>query len=127
MTRLTLLLTALALSASSHLDAAAQTTWKFDFGSAAAPGSTAVRPDTAFTAKSGYGFGEGATVTAIQRGGADKLRTRCVVEGIRAAKLDLIKLLAPDVTSFDPSHPDRPDAWALPTSPFVATQKPEGN
>ena len=74
------------------------------------PGQTApLKDDTHFTAYGGYEL------------------ALCVVEGIRAAKLDLIKCLAPDVTPFDPSHPDRPEGWALPVSPVVTTQKPEGN
>jgi lysophospholipase L1-like esterase len=73
MTRLTLLLPALALSAASHLVAAEQTTWKLDFGSDTAPGYMAVRPDAAFSEQAGFGFEEGAAVTAVERGGADKL------------------------------------------------------
>jgi len=39
---------------------------------------------------------------------------RCVVEGIRAAHLDLVQYLADDVPPFDPAHPDSPEAWRLP-------------
>lgn len=52
---------------------------------------------------------------------------RCVVEGIKAAKLDLVKFLAPDVTSFDPAHPDLPEDFAVPASPLTKTEKPEGS
>lgn len=52
---------------------------------------------------------------------------RCMVEGIRAAKLDLVKYLAPDVKPFDPAHPDRPEDFVVPASRLVKTVKPEGN
>lgn len=52
---------------------------------------------------------------------------RCMVEGIKAAKLDLVKHLAPDVKPFDPAHPDRPEDFAVPASRLVKTVKPEGN
>ena len=38
----------------------------------------------------------------------------CVVEGIRANRLGLVKYLADDLPAFAPSHPDSPDAWKLP-------------
>jgi lysophospholipase L1-like esterase len=36
---------------------------------------------------------------------------KCVVNGIRAAKLDLTKYLVDDVPPFDPAHPDPTDSW----------------
>jgi lysophospholipase L1-like esterase len=41
---------------------------------------------------------------------------QCVVEGIRANRLGLVKYLADDAPAFDPSHPDSPDAWKLAAS-----------
>ncbi|HEV7403238.1 MAG TPA: GDSL-type esterase/lipase family protein, partial [Chthoniobacteraceae bacterium] len=52
---------------------------------------------------------------------------RCVIEGIKTAKLDLVKDLAPDVKPFDPSQPDRPEAFAVPSTPIGKMEKPEGN
>ncbi|MGA2229286.1 MAG: rhamnogalacturonan acetylesterase [Tepidisphaeraceae bacterium] len=46
------------------------------------------------------------------------LLSRCVVEGIKQDKLDLVKYLRDDAGTFDPSHPDpMPDAFKLPPDP----------
>ena len=42
---------------------------------------------------------------------------RMVVEGIRASGLGLVSRLAPDVTPFDPGHPDSVETFNLPASP----------
>lgn len=42
---------------------------------------------------------------------------KCVVEGIRANKLDLAKYLVDDLPPFDPAHPDPPEAWSVPETP----------
>ncbi len=54
---------------------------------------------------------------------------RCIVEGIRAAKIEgLTKYLADDAAPFDPARPDSIEAFAVPASPTqAATPKPEGN
>jgi lysophospholipase L1-like esterase len=52
---------------------------------------------------------------------------RCVVEGIRKARLDLAKHLADDAGSFDPAHPDPMDQFDVPASPAAPSVKPEGN
>ena len=52
---------------------------------------------------------------------------RCVVEGIRAAKLPLAKFLAEDVPPFDPAHPDAVEAIAIPPSPQTTDVTPLGN
>lgn len=64
------------LGVATPVEAAAgeQAKWKFDFGGEAADGHTVARPDALFSAEAGFGFEKGATVTAIARGGADKLR-----------------------------------------------------
>jgi lysophospholipase L1-like esterase len=36
---------------------------------------------------------------------------KCVINGIRAARLDLAKYLVDDIPPFDPAHPDPPDSW----------------
>ena len=53
---------------------------------------------------------------------------RCVVEGIKADKLDLAKHLASDVTAFDPEKPDNVKTFFMPASPMRdPAVKPEGN
>lgn len=52
---------------------------------------------------------------------------RCVVEGIKRNKLDVAKLLADDVTAFDPAQPDPFDRFRLPASPLAAANKPDGD
>ncbi len=52
---------------------------------------------------------------------------RCVVEGIRAAKLPLAKFLADDPPPFDPAHPDAPESLAIPASPQTTDVTPLGN
>jgi hypothetical protein len=53
----------------------AATSFKFDFGSGkAAAGYVKVLPDTVYTDELGYGFEPGASLTAVDRGGADPLR-----------------------------------------------------
>jgi lysophospholipase L1-like esterase len=52
---------------------------------------------------------------------------KCVVNGIRDAKLDLARHLVDDVFAFDPSKPDPIDQFDVPASPQTTTTKPEGN
>ena len=52
---------------------------------------------------------------------------RCIVEGVKANKLGLIKYLIPDLTAFDPSHPDSMDSFKLPASPQRTQIKPPSN
>jgi lysophospholipase L1-like esterase len=52
---------------------------------------------------------------------------RCVVEGIKANKLDLVKFLADDAKPFDPAKPDPVDEFKLPASPQASKTKPDGN
>ena len=42
---------------------------------------------------------------------------RCVVHGIREAKLPIAKFLDPTVPDFDPAHPDPADKFSLPITP----------
>jgi lysophospholipase L1-like esterase len=51
---------------------------------------------------------------------------RCVVEGIRAAQLQLAEHLVEDITRFDPAKPDAVEAFAIPPSPIRAAETPEG-
>jgi lysophospholipase L1-like esterase len=52
---------------------------------------------------------------------------KCVVEGIRAAKLGLAKSLVKGLPKFDPSHPDALESFVLPASPVVTNTKPVGS
>ena len=52
---------------------------------------------------------------------------RCIVEGIRAAKLPLAKFLADDLPPFDPAHPDPVESIAIPASPLSTKETPLGN
>ncbi|RYY18925.1 MAG: rhamnogalacturonan acetylesterase [Cytophagaceae bacterium] len=52
---------------------------------------------------------------------------RCVVEGMKTAKLGLVKYLRPDIPAFDPAHPDALAQWQWPESPRSAVTKPDGN
>jgi lysophospholipase L1-like esterase len=52
---------------------------------------------------------------------------KCVVAGIRAAKLDLAKHLADDVPPFDSAQPDPIAEFKVPPSPGFARQRPLGD
>ncbi|GAB3582921.1 rhamnogalacturonan acetylesterase [Hymenobacter daeguensis] len=52
---------------------------------------------------------------------------KCVVEGIKANKLGLVKFLKNDTPAFDPARPDALAAWVWPDSPRSAVTKPDGN
>src|SRR2546426_6975957 len=52
---------------------------------------------------------------------------KCVVEGIKAGKVGLVKFLANDIASFDPSRPYPIDSFVLPASPKSNSVKPLGN
>jgi lysophospholipase L1-like esterase len=52
---------------------------------------------------------------------------RCVVEGIKANRLGLVKYLSKDVRSFDPSRPDPLADFKIPPSPLNTEIKPLGN
>lgn len=52
---------------------------------------------------------------------------RCVVEGLKTARLGLVKYLRPEVAAFDPAHPDALAQWRWPASPRTTVTKPDGN
>lgn len=52
---------------------------------------------------------------------------RCVVEGMKANRLGLVRYLVDDGGTFDPSHPDPVASWNLPASPASTEKKPDGN
>ena len=52
---------------------------------------------------------------------------KCVVEGIKANQLGLVKFLKNDTPAFDPAKPDALAGWVWPDSPRSAVTKPDGN
>jgi lysophospholipase L1-like esterase len=52
---------------------------------------------------------------------------KCIVEGIKANKLEICKYLSPDVLPFDPAKPDPLETFNLPASPLASNLKPDGN
>lgn len=52
---------------------------------------------------------------------------KCIVEGIRANKLDIAKYLIKDLPHFDPSRPDLIENFKIPPSPLQTGVKPAGN
>ena len=52
---------------------------------------------------------------------------KCVVEGIKANKLSLVKFLRNDTPAFDPAKPDALASWIWVDSPRSAVTKPDGN
>ncbi|QIL77704.1 rhamnogalacturonan acetylesterase [Hymenobacter sp. HDW8] len=52
---------------------------------------------------------------------------KCVVEGVKANKLGLVKFLRNDTPPFSPTQPDALAAWQWAESPRTDTVKPDGN
>ena len=52
---------------------------------------------------------------------------KCVVEGIKSAKLEIAKHLVAGLLTFDPSRPDSFEAFAVPASPSAIAARPLGN
>ena len=52
---------------------------------------------------------------------------KCMVEGIRQAKLPLVKFLTDDVAPFDPAHPDPIASFDVPAEPMGNTERPYGD
>lgn len=53
--------------------------------------------------------------------------SKCVVEGIKAAKLGITKYLIDPKDKFDPAKPDAVSNWHWPESPKSSVVKPDGN
>ena len=51
---------------------------------------------------------------------------KCIVQGIKDAKLPLAKHLV-ETPKFDPHHPDKPEDFQAPADPAAAVEKPYGN
>jgi lysophospholipase L1-like esterase len=52
---------------------------------------------------------------------------KCIVEGIKMNKLDIMKYLVSDFPKFNPSHPDPFEGFKIPASPLIAEVKPLGS
>lgn len=52
---------------------------------------------------------------------------KCVIEGMKAAKLDAAKHLRADYTAFNPARPDNYKSFKWNLSPFTEIEKPDGN
>ncbi len=52
---------------------------------------------------------------------------KCIVAGIKANRLSLVKFLVRDVPAFDPRRPDPVESFKVPTSPLATEVKPLGN
>jgi lysophospholipase L1-like esterase len=52
---------------------------------------------------------------------------KCIVEGVKAAKLGIAKYLANDTPAFDPSRPDPFESFSVPASPMGTSTKPLGS
>lgn len=76
--------------------------------------------------KSPLAFSGGRDVTHHSAYGAYEL-AKCIVEGVRANKLELARYILEDYKPFDPAHPDPPEAFDVPASPGRSSVAPRGN
>lgn len=68
----------------------------------------------------------GQDVTHHDNYGAYEL-AKCVIQGVRDARLPLGRAIADDFAGFDPAQPDPPESFALPPSPLRRAVAPRGN
>jgi lysophospholipase L1-like esterase len=52
---------------------------------------------------------------------------KCIVQGIRDAKLPLAAHISPDFKGFDPAHPDPIASFDVPAEPAASAERPYGN
>ena len=52
---------------------------------------------------------------------------KCIVNGIKEAKLGIAASLRKDLTPFNPAHPDPVEKWDWPMGAYVTGMKPDGN
>ena len=52
---------------------------------------------------------------------------KCIVKGIKEAKLGIASSLRKDLSPFDPAHPDPVEKWNWPMGAYVTGMKPDGN
>src|SRR3989440_6911372 len=77
------------------------------------------------TEKSSLAFKEGDATHHSDYGSYEL--AKCIVEGIKANKLDIVKYLVTDLPAFDPRHPDAFESFQVPVSPLVTDIKPLGS
>jgi len=77
------------------------------------------------TEKSGLAFKEGDATHHSDYGSYEL--AKCIVEGIKANRLGIIKYLVTDLPAFDPRHPDAFESFQVPVSPLVTDIKPLGS
>lgn len=53
--------------------------------------------------------------------------SKCVIEGMKAVNLDIVKQLRPDYKGFNPAHPDKYATFKWNLCPFTEVEKPDGN
>jgi lysophospholipase L1-like esterase len=75
--------------------------------------------------KAPLAFSGGRDATHHSDYGAYEL-AKCIVEGIKANQLDLAKYIVDDYKTFDPAHPDPPEAFQLPADPGRSNVPPRG-
>ncbi len=72
-------------------------------------------------------FGDGGRdITHHNNYGAYEL-AKCVVQGIRDARLPLAQAIVPEFAGFDPAHPDAPETFRLAASPVHGSAPLRGN
>ena len=76
--------------------------------------------------KSPLAFSGGRDVTHHSAYGAYEL-AKCIVEGVRANKLDFARFIVEDYRPFNPAHPDPPEKIDVPASPGRSKVAPRGN
>lgn len=52
---------------------------------------------------------------------------KCIVKGIKEAKLGIASSLRKEIAPFDPAHPDPVEKWNWPMGAYVTGMKPDGN
>ena len=52
---------------------------------------------------------------------------RCILKGMIDNNLPVKKYIRKDIRPFDPAHPDDPDKFGIPATPFSSMVKPDGN
>jgi len=52
---------------------------------------------------------------------------KCIVKGIKEAKLGIASSLRKELSPFDPAHPDPVEKWNWPMGAYVTGMKPDGN
>lgn len=97
-----------------------------DLNALSIPFYEALGKDRAYLAFAPNGKGDERDHTHHDNYGAYEL-AKCVVQGIKTAKLPIASAIADDFGTFDPAHPDNVDTFALPASPTFTNQRPLGD